>query len=77
MLWPDSDASHLEGKLVAHYHAGPLGATTAFGPRTPAASLPSEHSAAYATPHSAPVVRGVKITRPLKIVVSICRASIT
>ena len=27
MLSPDGDAAHLEGKLVAHYHAGPLGAT--------------------------------------------------
>ena len=27
VLSPDGDAAHLEGKLVAHYHAGPLGAT--------------------------------------------------
>jgi hypothetical protein len=27
VLVPDGDAPHLEGKLVAHYHAGPLGAT--------------------------------------------------
>jgi hypothetical protein len=25
VLSPDGDAAHLEGKLVAHYHAGPLG----------------------------------------------------
>jgi len=28
VLRPNSDAARLEGKLVAHYHAGPLGATT-------------------------------------------------
>ncbi len=28
VLSPDGDAAHLEGKLVAHYHSGPLGATT-------------------------------------------------
>ena len=27
-LRPDGNAFHLEGKLVAHYHADPLGATT-------------------------------------------------
>ncbi len=31
MLRPDSDAPHLEGKFVAHYHTGPLGATTVVG----------------------------------------------
>src|SRR5882762_2791082 len=29
-LRPDGNAFHLEGKLVAHYHADPLGATKLF-----------------------------------------------
>jgi hypothetical protein len=33
VLGPDGDAPHLEGKLVAHYHADPLGATNGTGPR--------------------------------------------
>jgi hypothetical protein len=33
VLSADSDAAHLEGELVAHYHAGPLGATTVVGTR--------------------------------------------
>ncbi len=57
--------------------SNPVGATTAFGTRIPLTNLPSEHSAAYLTSHSAPVALGVKITRPLKILATICRASST
>ncbi len=31
VLGADGDTPHLEGKVVAHYHAGPLGATTVVG----------------------------------------------
>ena len=49
MLRPEGDAAHVEGKLVAHYHAGPLGATTAFGPRTVATPKPREAMGQHST----------------------------